>query len=319
MKSRDIEKDEINRITEEAAIREKAFFTIMRQSGLTPQTIKQLRIRDLESNMPIPCKINLPQEISKAEIRKPPAFIGEEATRYIKQYLAYRKNIAPDSLIFTSHTSQKEINTKDVSRTFSRLAWQDDKNRNYQAIEVKTNRLKLLSLVKFYRKNAKPYINELKNSELVMDDDYCRNLYLEKALPFLEIEAPTKTEINQLIKHQKDLREQLEKIENKILPKESNEDWIEEHPEEIEWLEKQYEEHVKWEKDHPEEAKKIQEDLDRQAEEYDEYLTKHPEIEEHEQKMYIGHLEARVTELEKTITELKDLFKKGKEKRINKS
>jgi len=58
--------------------------------------------------------------------------------------------------------------------------------------------------------------------------------------------------------------------------------------------------------------------LDRHAQEYDEYLAKHPEIEEHWQKVYLGHLEDRVSELEKTITELKDLFKKGKEKNIRK-
>jgi hypothetical protein len=179
----DIKKDDINRITTSVPLREKAFFTIMRQSGLKPHIIKKLKIKDLELNSTIPYKINYSERNLKS-----PAFIGKESTNYIKKYLATRKNLTPESLLFTIHTNQnKEINTKDVSRTFR--------------IAAKKNlrRLKLFSLIYFYRNNVKHYLKELK-SHPSEDDEFYRDLYKKHALPLLEIEkqitivkrAPTK-------------------------------------------------------------------------------------------------------------------------------
>jgi hypothetical protein len=48
MKNRIITKDEINKITNECKPREKAFFTIMRQSGIEPCIIKELKIKNVE-------------------------------------------------------------------------------------------------------------------------------------------------------------------------------------------------------------------------------------------------------------------------------
>ena len=117
-KDRLITKDEINRITEKSPLREKAFFTVMRQSGLPPRTIKQLKINDVErilkANTPIPCRITLPHE-------KAPTYIGHEAVDYLKQYLQERTNLRKENLLFAVRNKQnKEINTKDVSRTFRR-------------------------------------------------------------------------------------------------------------------------------------------------------------------------------------------------------
>jgi hypothetical protein len=215
MKNRDITKDEINRITEECPPREKAFFTVMRQSGLPPHTIKQLKIKNLERilnpNTPIPCKINVPHEKSLT-------FIGEEAIKYLKQYLATRTNLTPESLLFTiQNNPNKEINTKDVSRTF-RLAAQElekAKKITYEVRRGKPSELRLYSLIKFYRKSAKYYLTELDNSSTPKDDEFYRKLYEEKAMPYLEIETPTRREIYQL-------KRQIEELETlirvKILP-----------------------------------------------------------------------------------------------------
>ncbi len=166
----------INRITALSAPRERAIFAVMRQSGLKPSAIKRLRLNDIETSKGIPFKIELPMEEPK-----PPAFIGKEAIVHLRQYFATRKeNITSDNLVFANHKSpDKEINTKDISRTFRRAA--------EKVTNGKTPRLQLLSLVKFYRTRAKHYLKELKNHPNASDETY-RNLYKKHALPFLEIE-----------------------------------------------------------------------------------------------------------------------------------
>jgi len=171
-----VEADDVIRITGLCPPREQAFFTIMRQSGLKPHIIKKLRRKDIELNSTTPCKIDFPERDLE-----PPAFIGEEAVNYTKQYLATRKNVTPDSLLFTSHTNQnKEINTKDVSRTF-RIAAEKVAKEDHR-------RLKLMSLIYFYRDQAKPYLKELENHPF-HNDEFYRDLYKKHALPLLEIET----------------------------------------------------------------------------------------------------------------------------------
>jgi len=231
MKNRDIEKHEINKITEQCRqLREKAFFTIMRQSGLPPHTIKQLQIKHvekiLEPNTPTPCKIK------KGKFRSIPDFIGEEAVKYLKQYLATRTNLTPESLLFTIRNNpNKKINTKNVSRAFRQTAQklETTKKITYEVKKGKPSELRLYSLIKFYRKNAKYYLTELDNNNTPKDDEFYRKLYEEKAMPFLEIEPPTPIEIHQLKKQQqkeiekletknKELTERLTKIEESMMP-----------------------------------------------------------------------------------------------------
>jgi hypothetical protein len=208
LKDRQITKDEINKITEKSPLREKAFFTIMRQSGLPPHTIKQLKITDVEKilqpNTPIPCKITLPHE-------KTPTFIGHEAVDSLKQYLQERTNPAQESLLFTIRNNpNKQINTKDVSRTFRRAA-QSLKRANKITCEIrkgKPSELRLYSLKKFYEENAKRYLSQLDNNT-PKNNEYYRKLYEKEAMPNLEIELPTPIQIHQL-------KERLAKIEKTV-------------------------------------------------------------------------------------------------------
>ena len=222
MKNRDITKDEINRITEECQPREKAFFTVMRQSGLTPHAIKQLKIGNLERimypNTPIPCKVSIPYE-------KSPTFIGEEATKYLKQYLATRtrarENLTSQSLLFTiQNNPKKEINTKDESRAFRRAAQKLKKKRkiNYEIRRGKPSELRLYSLIEFYKKNTNDYRKELDNDTIRKNDEFCRNLYEKLAMPSLEIEPPSPIEIHQLRKENQELKEQFIKLEKSMGP-----------------------------------------------------------------------------------------------------
>ena len=218
MKNREITKDEINKITERCRQpREKAFFTFMRQSGLPPHIIKQLKIMNVEeildSNTPIPCKIDTPH-----------TFIGEETVRYLKEYFLTRKNLTQESLLFTPRNNpNREINTKDVSRAFKLTAQGLHKERkiNYEIKKGKPSELTLFSLIDFYRKHAKYYLSELKNSPL-KDDEFYRKLYEKAAMPFLEIETPTPIQIHQLKKKNIELEEELnmisESITNRVIP-----------------------------------------------------------------------------------------------------
>jgi hypothetical protein len=226
MKSRDITEDEINKITKECKIREKAFFTIMRQSGLPPHTIRQLKIKNLEKildpNTPTPCKIEIPND-------KFPIFIGEEAIQYLKQYLKNRANkekLTPASLLFTTRNNpNKEINTKDVSRAFARAAQKLKKQRkiDYKTESRKPNELRLFSLIQFYKKKAKDYLTELRSNSTSKDNEFYRKLYEEKARPSLEIEPPTPIEMQQLKKEIATMKQTREKLQVFF-------NWVESYP-----------------------------------------------------------------------------------------
>lgn len=227
--NKDIEKDEINKIMALSNIREKAIFAIMTQAGLRPHTIKQLKIKHvekiLEPNTPTPCKITIPKEIEKGKFGSHPTFIGEEAIKYTKQYLATRTNLRPESLLFTTQ-NEKPINTKNTSRTF-RLSAKKLKETgaiNYQINKGKPSELRLYNLRKYFRKYANQmgfeHVNYLmghttKGSDsnyTPKDDEFYRELYKQKATPFLRLETATATETEQLRQqHQKEM----ETVENK--------------------------------------------------------------------------------------------------------
>ena len=319
MKKRDVTKDEINKITEKCPLREQAFFTIMRQSGLPPHTIKQLKIRNvekiLESNTPIPCEISILHE-------RLPTFIGKEAVKYIKQYLATRTNLAPRSLLFAiKNNPNKEINTKDVSRAFRHAAQRLKKTNKitYEIRRGKPSELRLYNLKRFYEKNAKQYLTKLGDSNTPKDDEFYRKLYEEIAMPLLEIETPTTIEIHQLETQNRELTQRLTEIENKFLP----EPEIEPPPEywkETEKQVKELEKYEKWLKEHPEEEKRFQEEQEEQQKEHERWLDEHQkeakQIEEQDERAYTAHLEDRVEELENRLRELENIVKRPKRNRV---
>jgi hypothetical protein len=192
-----IESSLIIKITRLVKIREKAFFAIMRQTGLTPRAIRRLKVKNLEPNMTIPRKINIQREPRQGTSEKPPIFIGEEANRYLTQYLATRLSSTRESLLFSAkYNPNKEINTKNVSREFRRALEKIEKKNKHRyglknGITEKSVKKKftLFSLIEFYREKAKPYLSEMeKNPD--EDEEYYRKMYEEKALPLLEIESP---------------------------------------------------------------------------------------------------------------------------------
>jgi hypothetical protein len=217
MKNRDITKDEINKITERCQPRERAFFTIMRQSGLPPHIIKQLKIKNLEPNTPIPCKISLPHE-------QFPTFIGEDSINHLKQYLATRTNLTPESLLFTIRDNpNKQINTKNVSRAFALAAQklQKEGKISYKIESRKPSKLRLYNLIKFYRKNAKYYliaITQKPDNNTLKIDEYYRKLYEEKAMPSLDIETPDIRQLKKQIEKRDDEITEIKESIRKLQP-----------------------------------------------------------------------------------------------------
>ncbi|MCJ7469479.1 tyrosine-type recombinase/integrase, partial [Candidatus Bathyarchaeota archaeon] len=226
--NRDITKDEIIQIMSLSKIREKAFFTIMGQSGLRPHTMKQLRLRNLESLDKAPCKIDVPEEIAKGKFGSYVTFIGPDALKYLKQYLATRTNLTPESLVFCSHLdSNNPVNVKDMSRAFRLAARKLEKSGaiDFEVRQGKPSELRLYNLRKFFRKQAHQMgfenVNYLMGHTVrgsdanykPQDPDFYRKIYEEKAMPFLRLESATPTETEKKID---ELKKQLEERDKQI-------------------------------------------------------------------------------------------------------
>jgi len=225
--NRDIEANEIAQIIALSPLREKAYYTLMAQSGLRPCTIEQLQIKDLENldNEQTTYKITVPQEKEKGKFGSHPTFIGNEATKYLKLYLATRTNLTPNSLLFTAHNKNTPSNTKNISRAFQHTAQKLQKTGilNYEVRKAKPSEIRLYTLRKFFKRKCKDMgdedTNYLMGHTIVgsnknyapKNDEYYRKRYEEKALPDLKIESPIPKEIDEL---QKQHKQEIETIKN---------------------------------------------------------------------------------------------------------
>ena len=87
--NRDITKEEIRKILELARIRDKAFFIVMLESGLRPDTLCRLKYKHIKEDFEkgiIPMKIDLPSELLKDKVSARWSFIGEDGYRIRKEY-----------------------------------------------------------------------------------------------------------------------------------------------------------------------------------------------------------------------------------------
>jgi hypothetical protein len=306
MKSKQIGNEEIIKITHECKQpREQAFFTFIRQSGLTPNQAKQLRIQDLENILdPNP---SIPSAIKQPLLKDRPAFIGYEAVKYLKAYLSTRRNLTPQTLLFASSgITANQINTHNLSTTFTQIARKLLKDGKI------VHKIKLYDFVSFFRTKAKLYLKEPSNSTTSHDVEFWRKQYKEKALPNLEIEPLTPLEMHQL-------RSTIDQILTKVQEPE----FVEPTPEEWEEMRKQEQrdemKREKWAKKHPEEAKRQAEEDEKTDEEAYQYFQQeakyrqeHPEIIEQEKEQYERSLENRITELEEALDQIKKTIKNPK-------
>jgi len=225
--NRAILKDEIKTLMAASRAREKAFYTFMVQSGLRPDTVNQLRIKDLEpefSKGTVPCRVMVPEKNTKGEYSGYFTFIGEDALHYLREYLKTRGEVNGDSYLFISKKGAP------IDRTLISHLFQDTMKRlrtrgavKYETKkEGKPSELRLYTLRKYFRQQAalagSDYVNYWMGYTLGgVDNHYFpgkgaditedvveghRKVYAEKALPNLRLETPTATETDKVIKEQ---------------------------------------------------------------------------------------------------------------------
>jgi integrase len=225
--NRDITKEEISMIMKASRPRYRAFYSFMAQSGIRPYTIMLLRLKHLEPDWGkgiVPCRVQVPQELAKGKYGAYFSFIGEETIEHLKGYFATRPNMTSESLLFckAGHENE-EWSTETVSGEFNRVirALKEQGRLSFEVRKDKPSELRLYALRKFFKKYSQQAGEEF--NEFWMghkgkgvtdayrpgDIEFHRQLYQEKAMPFLRIESPTPTETElTIMKLKKQLVEQ---------------------------------------------------------------------------------------------------------------
>ncbi len=332
--NRDITHEEIRLILDSSRPRERAFYAIMAQSGLRPNTLCDLKYEnireDFESNM-IPCKIEIPQEIAKGKYHSYFTFIGEDAVKYLKSYLIVRPDIKDGDFIFLKDGTNQRSSPKSLSGLFGRTTnklKEKGKMKLKQKKENKPHDIRLYNLRKFFRKFANQAgfefvqfwmghtVNAGQDDHYrPRDAEFHRKLYTEKAMPHLRFETATPTEtykaITILEQENRELKDKIEKIENVMekmyhkvfgqeIEQEKFDKWINEKPKYFECTHQTV--------DYKEMCRKEEE-----------YLAKHPEERkrrEEQEKKDSNLIVDYMKELEKHIVDIEELKKLGLEEGI---
>ena len=241
--NRDIRKEEVEEILKGSTYRERAFFLLMAQSGLRPNTLIQLKIENLEKileeDTPVPCLINVPQSMTKGKYGDYFTFCGQESVDALKYYFKTRENLTPENYVFVKANSEEIVRAGDFTHFFRRIVKSlADKNiievkTKMKNIEVQTvegeplrscvtrSDLRLYNLRKFFRKFAGQagydFVNFWMGNTLGVDAHYFsrdvelhRKTYKEKAMPFLRIQtltpSDTEKQIEELRRENAELR-----------------------------------------------------------------------------------------------------------------
>jgi integrase len=228
--NRDITHEEVKMILDASKPRERAFYAIMAQSGLRPETICNLRYENVKEDLSkgiIPCKIEVPQDITKGKYRSYFTFIGEEAVHYLQSYLYVRRHVTDEDYLFVKEGTEERTDPKSLSNIFGRTV---NKLQEKGLIEVKQKQkgkprnIRLYNLRKWFRKHAHEAGFELvqfwmghtvhasqEERYRPTDVEFHRELYAEKAMPFLRLEKATPTETEKTIAELKKLVEEKDK------------------------------------------------------------------------------------------------------------
>lgn len=222
--NRDISKEEIVHILSVSSPRERAFYAVMAQSGLRPNTLCALRIKHLEpdySENRVPLRISVPEELTKGEYHGYFSFIAEDASRLLRDYLKTRPNLDRESYVFTNQGTEESMIRNTISSLF-RKAVRMLRDKHLMEYEQKqTHRpaeIRLYSLRKWFRKYA--IQAGFENVDFWMghtgpgvdsayrpkDEEFYRKIYADKAMPFLRLETATPSETEKTIE---ELRQQL--------------------------------------------------------------------------------------------------------------
>jgi len=237
--NRDISKEEVVDILKTSRPRDRAFFSMMAQGGFRPDTLCSLRVKHVEPTFSkgiVPCKIEIPEEIAKGEFGAYFSFVGEESVKYLNAYLATRPGLGPEDYLFTNHGSDKPLNKKSIAQIFSRAIEklkESGKMDFEQKAKGKPRSVRLYNLRKFFRKYAGQagveYVNfwmghktNYKAPHIPASDthyfsrqdvEFQRQLYKERAMPFVRLETATPSETDKIISKQ---AEEIEMLKDRI-------------------------------------------------------------------------------------------------------
>jgi len=348
-RNRDITHEEIKLILGASRPRERAFYAIMAQSGLRPDTICNLKYKhikeDLENDR-IPCRIEIPQEIAKGKYHSYFTFIGEEAVKYLRSYLVVRPEIKDEEFLFLKEGTKNKVNPKSFSKFFAQTVKKLNEKglmKLSQKKSTKPHDIRLYNLRKWFRKYANQASSEyvqfwMGHTVKAGQDEhyrptnveYYREIYAEKAMPFLRLETATPTEtektITTLKQENKELKDQIENLETtmhkiyqKVFHEEIEQEKIDEsleynvhasgqYMDDYEEMRRKEEEYLA---KHPEERKRREEQAEKREAEFMKYLEEHSE-EIEEQEKWIEEQLIRDDERRKTLRELQDIVKKAK-------
>ena len=224
--NRDITKEEVVHILSVSSPRDRAFFAVMAQSGLRPSTLCALRMKHLEpdySQNMNPLKISVPEDLTKGQYHSYLTFIGEDANRFLRDYLKTRPNLNRDSYVFTKQGSEEPMIRNTISSLFRKAArmLREKGLMDYeQKQKDKPAEIRLYSLRKWFRKyaiqagfeNVDYWMGHtgpgVDSAYRPKDEEFYRQIYAEKAMPFLRLESAAPNETEKLMA---DMRAQYEK------------------------------------------------------------------------------------------------------------
>jgi site-specific recombinase XerD/uncharacterized protein YdcH (DUF465 family) len=236
--NRDLEHKEVIEIIYDSRPRERAFYAVMAQSGLRPNTICHLKYEqikeDFEKKDNKSYVIHVPEEVAKGKYCSHFTFIGKEAMEYLRTYLP--PNMQDDDYIFTKQGTQEPASPRSISGLFLRTVLKFQKKGQMKVNQKergKPHTIRLYNLRKFFRKfgghAGDEYVNfwmghkvNYKAPHIPASDEHYfnkedvefhRKIYEEKALPHLRLETATPTETD---KKMTELEEKNKKLGRKV-------------------------------------------------------------------------------------------------------
>ncbi len=239
--NRDLQKNEILQILYASKPRDRAIFSMMAQSGLRPNTLRSLKLKHIEPEFSkgiMPCKIEIPEELTKGEFGSYFTFMGDDSVQYLRAYLNTRKGkLGPEDYLFTSKDSDKQLHPKAMTRTFRRKIMRLESKGLLEVKQKKAGKprnVRLYNLRKYFRNHAGKagieYVNfwmghraDYQASHIPKSDahyfsredvEFQRQLYRDHAMPHLRLEAATPSETEKTIE---ELRKEIEGLRQENL------------------------------------------------------------------------------------------------------
>ena len=161
--NRDLTKQDIRKILENANIRDRVFFLMMVESGMRPQTLVQQTYGNIKQEYEAgrnPMKIDLPSLILKDNPQPRFTFIGEDGYRTLKEYLSNRGKLKDNDPLFLPNRPGSMVTEKVgmtvFSNSFSRLATKLGlATKGEKEMKRKPRPVRLYGLRKYFNNNMR--------------------------------------------------------------------------------------------------------------------------------------------------------------------